>query len=151
MAGTGKSTISRTVAQNLSNKSELGASFFFKRGEGDRGHAGLLFATIAAQLVQKHPSLVRLVQNAIEADPAISTKTLKQQFDTLILQPLNKLHIGPQKSRIVIVVDALDECDREEDVRIIIRLLSQAKHLGSVQLKFDKQARTSCPPRFRGY
>ncbi|KAF7506684.1 hypothetical protein GJ744_011513 [Endocarpon pusillum] len=47
MAGTGKSTISRTVAQNLADVGDLGASFFFKRGEGDRGHAGLFISTIA--------------------------------------------------------------------------------------------------------
>ena len=40
MAGTGKSTISRTVAHKLDQElpgrsSRLGASFFFKRGEGD--------------------------------------------------------------------------------------------------------------------
>jgi hypothetical protein len=39
MAGTGKSTISRTVAQSFHDKDQLGASFFFKRGEGDRGRA----------------------------------------------------------------------------------------------------------------
>src|SRR4051812_24634096 len=38
MAGTGKSTISRTVARSLIVKGQLGASFFFKRGEGDRGN-----------------------------------------------------------------------------------------------------------------
>ena len=96
MAGTGKSTISRTVAQVFYDKGELGASFFFKRGEGDRGHAGMLFTTIASQLVQKLPSLAPLVQNAIEADPAIPTKTLKHQFDKLILEPLGRLRFDRQ-------------------------------------------------------
>jgi hypothetical protein len=112
MAGTGKSTISRTVAQNFADKGELGASFFFKRGEGDRGHAGMFFATITTQLVQKLPSLVPHVQNTIETDPGISGKALKQQFDALVLQPLGKIRTDRQKSSsIVIVVNALDECD----------------------------------------
>ncbi len=148
MAGTGKSTISRTVAQNFADKRELGASFFFKRGEGDRGHVRLFITTITAQLVQKLPSLAPHVQKAIEADLAISSKTLKQQFDTLVLQPLGKLRLGPQKStRIVIVVDALDECDPEEDIRIIIRLLSHAKKLSSVHLKFFLTSRPELPIR----
>ncbi|KAB8293705.1 hypothetical protein EYC80_009191 [Monilinia laxa] len=109
MAGTGKSTISRTVAQNLAQKGELGASFFFKRGEGDRGHAGMFFATIFTQLVQKLPSLAPHVRDAIEADPGISGKAL------------------------VIVVDALDECDREKDVEAIIRLFSKAQHIASLK------------------
>src|SRR6266516_2512004 len=43
MAGTGKSTISRTVAQIFSDRGQLGASFFFKRGERDRENASLFF------------------------------------------------------------------------------------------------------------
>jgi hypothetical protein len=148
MAGTGKSTISRTVAQNFSAKGELGASFFFKRGEGDRGHAGLLFITIATQLVKKLPSLAPHVQYAIEADPAISTKTIRQQFDELVLQPISKLRLGPQKSsRIVIVIDALDECNREEDIRVIIRLLSQVKTITPAHLKFFLTSRPELPSR----
>ena len=57
MAGTGKSTISRIVAQKFADKGDLGASFFFKKGEGDRGHVRLFIITIATQLVQKLPSL----------------------------------------------------------------------------------------------
>ncbi|CZR64901.1 related to vegetatible incompatibility protein HET-E-1 [Phialocephala subalpina] len=126
IAGTSKSIISRTVAQNFAGKGELGASFFFKRGKGDRGHAGLFIITIATQLVQKLSSLAPHVRNAIEADHMISRKALKQQFETLVLQPLGKIRIEPQKfSRIVIMINALNECDREKDVRIIIRLLSQ--------------------------
>ena len=33
MAGTGKSTISRTVAQSFADNGDLGVSFFIKRGE----------------------------------------------------------------------------------------------------------------------
>ncbi|KAF7908239.1 uncharacterized protein EAF01_003994 [Botrytis porri] len=146
MAGTGKSTISRTVAQNLAQKGELGASFFFKRGKGDRGHAGMFFATIVTQLVQKLPSLAPHVRDAIEADPGISGKALGQQFDTLVLKPLMKIQNDPQKSSsIVIVVDALDECDREKDVEAIIRLFSQAQHIAS--LKFFLTSRPELPIR----
>ncbi|KAK6592342.1 vegetative incompatibility protein HET-E-1 [Botrytis cinerea] len=146
MAGTGKSTISRTVAQNLVDKGELGASFFFKRGEGDRGHAGMFFATIVTQLVQKLPPLAPHVRDAIEANPGISGKTLGQQFITLVLKPLEKIQTDPQKSSsTVIVVDALDECDREEDVEAIIRLFSQAQHVAS--LKFFLTSRPELPIR----
>jgi hypothetical protein len=55
MAGTRKSTISRSIAQISDDKGDLGASFFFKRGEGDRGNAGLFIEKIVTQLVQKLP------------------------------------------------------------------------------------------------
>src|SRR4051812_35992052 len=38
-AGTGKSTIARTVATTLEKAKQLGASFFFSRGGGDIGKA----------------------------------------------------------------------------------------------------------------
>ncbi|PVH74834.1 vegetative incompatibility protein HET-E-1 [Cadophora sp. DSE1049] len=137
MAGTGKSTISRTIAQKFDDKGDLGASFFFKRGEGDRGDAGMLIETIVTQLVQKLPSFAPHVQKEIEDDLGISRKGLKLQFETLILQPLRKMPKDPQKSsRAVIIIDALDECDQEEDIGIIIRLLPQVQRITSVQLKF---------------
>src|SRR4051794_3002651 len=42
MAGTGKSTIARTIARELQAQNCLGASFFFSRGGGDLSHAGKL-------------------------------------------------------------------------------------------------------------
>jgi hypothetical protein len=43
MAGTGKSTFSRTISHTFADEGLLGASFFFKRGEGDRGLATFFF------------------------------------------------------------------------------------------------------------
>jgi type II secretory pathway predicted ATPase ExeA len=62
-AGTGKSTISRSIAQTFADKGVLGASFFFKRGEGDRGLATFFFPTIVAQLIQQLPPMAPLVRN----------------------------------------------------------------------------------------
>ncbi|KAF9886658.1 carbamoyl-phosphate synthase (glutamine-hydrolyzing) cpa2 [Aspergillus nanangensis] len=87
MAGTGKSTIARTVASCLKGQS-LGASFFFKRGEQDRGNAKLLFSTLARQLGGTVPQLVPGIQKSIKDDPDISRRVLREQFEKLILQPL---------------------------------------------------------------
>lgn len=58
MAGTGKSTISQTVAGRLKQQHLLGASFFFKRGEEDRGTAKKLFPTLVEQLVISIPHML---------------------------------------------------------------------------------------------
>lgn len=148
MAGTGKSTISRTISQKFDDKGDLVASFFFKRGEGDRGDAGMFIETIITQLIQKLPSLAPHVQKAIETDPAISRKALKLQFETLVLKPLHKMQTDPQKpSKAVIVIDALDECDQEEDIGTIIRLLPQVQRITSVRLKFFLTSRPELPIR----
>ena len=148
MAGTGKSTISRTVAQSFADRGLLGASFFFKRGERDRGNAALLFTTIAAQLVTKEPDLAPHVRAAIEDDPSVTSKALREQFEKLILKPLGNLKGGTGGVKeVVVVIDALDECERDNDVRVIIHLLSQAKALSSVSLKAFLTSRPELPIR----
>ncbi|GMG38718.1 unnamed protein product [Aspergillus oryzae] len=116
MAGTGKSTIARTVAQSFEKHGLLGASFFFKRGEANRGNAKYLISTIISQLVTRHRRLGSDVLNAIENDPNIASKSLSEQCEKLLCQPLVKLHLD-QPTTIVIVIDALDECDGEDDIR----------------------------------
>jgi hypothetical protein len=59
MAGTGKSTIARTVAREYYDRNRLGASFFFSRGGEDVSQAGKYFTTIAVQLANKSPVLKR--------------------------------------------------------------------------------------------
>ncbi|CAP61093.1 uncharacterized protein PODANS_3_630, partial [Podospora anserina S mat+] len=143
MAGTGKSTISRTVAKSFADDGILGASFFFKRGEGDRGKATLFFPTIASQLVRKIPALEAFVREAINNNPDVARKALRDQFEKLILQPLDRIH----HAIAVIVVDALDECDGDNDVKVIISLLSQAKELRSPGLRIFITSRPELPIR----
>ncbi|KAK4081539.1 uncharacterized protein Triagg1_2280 [Trichoderma aggressivum f. europaeum] len=131
MAGTGKSTISRTIAKSLVRTGHLGASFFFKRGEGDRGSSTKLFTTIAAQLAIMQTEIGTHVKDAVKSNSDIGNKGLREQFNELILQPLSKVPPDQRKSVfIVIVIDALDECDLEDDVKLIIRLFNHDKRLG---------------------
>lgn len=133
-AGTGKSTIARTVARAFADQQQLGASFFFKRGEGERGNAKRFFTTIAIQLVSRVSGLGPGIKKAIEADPDISEKNLKDQFEKLILHPLLD-SAYPQAAVLLIVIDALDECELDNDIRMILQLLSRTKDLKSVSLR----------------
>ncbi|EMD58222.1 hypothetical protein COCSADRAFT_351273 [Bipolaris sorokiniana ND90Pr] len=136
MAGTGKSTIARTVAQSFASRGQLGASFFFKKGEGERGNTSRFFATIATDLVACEPGMLPGIKETLDEDSAISHKALKDQFEKLILQPL--LGVKQTRSRAlarVIVIDALDECEREADVRAILQLLARTKDIRPVPLR----------------
>lgn len=134
MAGTGKSTIARTVAQSFDEKGLLGASFFFKKGEADRGNAKRFVSTIARQLMTSNRELARGISRVIEDDPDLSTKALSQQFDKLLLQPLLKLEFDETISA-VIVIDALDECGNEDDIRVILQLLPKLQESKFVRLQ----------------
>jgi hypothetical protein len=146
MAGTGKSTISRTIAQCLKEKNQLGASFFFKHGEGDRGSAKKFFTTICAQLLLQVPALIRRVETALDADPYISGKSINEQFAKLILEPLLSLD-DQEPTILIIVIDALDECEDEDDIRAILQLLPQLRRCKSKHMRIFLTCRPEPPIR----
>ncbi|KAL4733373.1 WD domain protein [Aspergillus similis] len=148
LAGTGKSTISRTVAKSFQKHGLLGASFFFKRGEGDRGNAARFFPTITKQLFMKIPELRAVIIHVIRGDPGLSAKPLKEQFDELIYKPLSSLcQPKLQSSRLVIVVDALDECEPENEIKVILQLLPRVQEFKSLCLRFFITSRPELPIR----
>ncbi|KAL5040787.1 hypothetical protein BDW71DRAFT_212785 [Aspergillus fruticulosus] len=148
LAGTGKSTISRSVAKAFQKQGLLGASFFFKRGEGDRGNAARFFPTIVQQLFTRIPELRAAILQVIRENPKISAKPLKEQFDELIHKPLHNLTQSKRQSlRLVIVVDALDECDHDNDIQVILQLLPRAQEVHSVCLRFFITSRPELPIR----
>ena len=127
MAGTGKSTIARTVAQDLQEKRQLGTSFFFKKGEADRGNAKRLIPTLARQLMKINLQFADHVTKAIERDSDIPT-SLREQFNRLLLQPLSEVDTTSHEALpMVIVIDALDECEDENDrvIKLILELFPQ--------------------------
>lgn len=144
MAGTGKSTISRTIAHDFIRRHGLGASFFFKRNEGDRGNASKFFTTIAAQLVQGFPGLEPYLKKTLETEPAISTKTMNEQFEKLVLKPLSEWG-HPLKA--LLIIDALDECENESHVARILHLLARVQSIESAKLRFFVTSRPELPVR----
>ncbi|KAF4334318.1 vegetative incompatibility het-E-1 [Fusarium beomiforme] len=134
MAGTGKSTIARTVAKSWDERNYLGASFFFKRGDGDRGNLSCFYTTIASQLATCHPSLASSIKSAVDKDPSITSKMAEEQFDKLILQPI--LTLRPANGgTIAIVIDALDECDGDESIKRLINILTRTKKIPNVRMR----------------
>ena len=134
MAGTGKSTIARTVAKTCDAEDRLGASFFFSKGNENLSNARLFFTTIAFQLANTVPDLKPPMCNAITRTPRIHDKNLEVQWERLILRPLAHIK-GVARNAFVVVIDALDECADEADVQEILRLLSQANDLPTARLK----------------
>ncbi|RAH57163.1 WD40 repeat-like protein [Aspergillus piperis CBS 112811] len=149
VAGTGKSTISRSVARKLHERDLLGASFFYKRGEGDRGKASRFITTIVKQLMIALPHLRKEIAAAMEDDLIVST-SLKDQFDHLLLKPLLSVKLSNgQRLPLVIVVDALDECE-ERSIETIIRLLPRVQESKTIQLKVFITSRPE-HPIFEGF
>ncbi|KAK6527606.1 hypothetical protein TWF694_004590 [Orbilia ellipsospora] len=145
MAGTGKSTIARTVAQHLDSNGQLAASFFFKRTQASRNNASTFFPTLAYGLARHIPSLVRHTSAAIEDNPDVCLRNFKDQFEKLIFEPLSQL--GPTPTAVV-VIDALDECGctqgnengnenekQKEELSLILGFLSRLSKLTNVDVR----------------
>jgi hypothetical protein len=92
--------------------------------------------------------MAQFVREAIKSDPAIATKALSKQFEQLISQPLSRAQCGSEDPpTVAIIVDALDECDGDDDIKRIIYLFSQARTLSSVRLRVFITSRPELPLR----
>jgi hypothetical protein len=165
MAGTGKSTISRTFAaashdrtrlitgEPLPNNLCLGASFFFNQYEPLRNNAKRLFTTLAWSMAGVIPSLKALVCDAIDKNPRIGDELPENQWKYLIYQPLLELEtqiLSPLT--LIVVIDALDECKPESDLGLILQLMSHVKELQTIKIRFFLTSRPEAHIRscFRG-
>lgn len=149
MAGTGKSTIAQTIARNLTEQNRLAASFFFSKGRGDLSHTGKLFSTIARQFAATSRMLKRYICEAIAEHDNISQQSMRDQWTKLVYQPLMKLE-GNQQSPLILVfvIDALDECKSQQDIRTLLQLLTEARNLKNAQLRVLVTSRPEISSQF---
>src|SRR6202034_692175 len=144
----GKSTIAHTLARHFASESQLGASFFFSKGSGDRGNARHFFSTIAVQMARALPLAGTYVCSAISEHPGIAQQAMFEQWNKLVLQPLRKARDRQSLSRaILLVIDALDECGNQDDIRLILRLLAGTTDLMTVKLRVFVTSRPETPIR----
>ncbi|KAL5341946.1 hypothetical protein BJX70DRAFT_11388 [Aspergillus crustosus] len=146
IAGTGKTTIAKTIARTFSENSSLAASFFFSRGAGDRGNATKLIGTLIHQLCTRstlehslRTELQTIIHQTIRATPDITTKAYGEQWEHLFMRPLMMLQCRFPTLRwkhILVVIDALDECDPVQDIGLIIELLVQTRQFYSIPIRF---------------
>jgi hypothetical protein len=146
-AGTGKSTIARTVARRFFEQKRLGASFLFSKGGGDVSNAGKFFTSLAVQLTFNVPSLRQYICEAVTKRSDIASLSLSEQWRQLVLSPIANLQSESYQSYIL-VVDALDECEDDKDVRIILQLLAEARSLTTVRLRVFLTSRPEIPIRY---
>ncbi|KAF8260405.1 hypothetical protein EI94DRAFT_904934 [Lactarius quietus] len=107
-AGTGKSSIAHEIARRFNNMHRLTSSFIFLRKEQSKREAYHLFTTLARDLSDRYPSFKDALGRVVKDNSSlrVGTRDYETLFQSLILEPLEDLHIvGP----ILVVIDALDE------------------------------------------
>lgn len=119
-AGTGKSTLAFSLAEELQKRDQLGASFFFSRDTTDVAGTQNFVGAVALQLASHSPFLRTEIIKAIQS--RTGTPPIEEDFQQLIVQPCSKL--PPESPPIVIIVDALDECLDHDQRNELLHLLS---------------------------
>jgi hypothetical protein len=128
LAGSGKSTLSTTVANNLQEQGCLGASMFFNRDVEERSQSWNVIRTLAYQLAMFDARIAATVAACIEATPRIAHSPLRLQFIHLLIKPLSSLPMT--EAPVVIVLDALDECGSADDRKALLTILAaESLHL----------------------
>ncbi|EUC54561.1 vegetative incompatibility protein HET-E-1, putative, partial [Rhizoctonia solani AG-3 Rhs1AP] len=129
MAGTGKTTIAYSLCDELSIERKLAASFFCSRLREDCRTVKRIIPSIAYQLARFSLPFLTVLSASLEKDLDVHSSSLHIQFEELIAKPLQATkHTLPEG--LVIVIDALDECDSKESTgRILDILLSNARNL----------------------
>ena len=88
------------------------------------------------------------IRKAIDAVPTIFKKSLKDQFEKLILQPLLEVSHAPLRDlSLVAVVDALNECEQEKDIEAILQLFARARDIRPISLRIFVISRPELPIR----
>ncbi|KAL5639504.1 hypothetical protein ACGC1H_006218 [Rhizoctonia solani] len=133
MAGTGKTTIAYSLCERLEAIGQLAASFFCTRTSRECSEAKRIVPTIAYQLARRSAPFRDTLCGILDKDPDVGTLNITSQFDSLLAKPL--LESAELMVRnLVIVVDALDECNDPHAVRVVLDILF--RHAADLPVKF---------------
>ncbi|KAL8953429.1 MAG: hypothetical protein Q9222_000703 [Ikaeria aurantiellina] len=138
LAGIGKSTIATTVASRRKADSIPVATYFFQRSHSDLAQVRKLIPTLARQLSRYSPPFRQAVVAAVKEEPGLGeSANLREQYQKLLMEPLRKSKVSESavQSSFLIVMDALDECDEQNDLQLLLRLLAKTDDIPILGVK----------------
>ncbi|KAL0565322.1 hypothetical protein V5O48_016702 [Marasmius crinis-equi] len=158
IAGSGKTTVMATLHDSLTevgSRTPLAAYVRFHRN--DFSSPSKFVAALAYGLVSFDKLLGAQLAKSLDARPNIFQKPLKEQFESLIVEPLGEYLGKPTKKgrgRIVVMVDGLDECMEapggSDTFLDLLNLLSNPKTFANLPfLRFIVASRPEEPIRRR--
>jgi len=117
LAGTGKSTIAQTVAEQCFANGILGGSFFCSANVARKDHSdpSIIFPTLGFQLAQKYPKARSTIVTLLQSNPDVAHESLESQAEKFLIAPLQSAGIAT-----VIVIDALDECGDKKSISTLL-------------------------------
>ncbi|KZV66595.1 hypothetical protein PENSPDRAFT_755617 [Peniophora sp. CONT] len=139
LAGTGKSTIAKSIAESAFVRDYLGATFFCSAlADGSLANPDMIISTLAHQLSRNIPRFKSALADALEEDPDLAHRDLETQILRLLIEPLK---VVTDFDVILLVIDGLDECLPERTCASLLRSL--LTHVAKVP---DLRVLVSCRP-----
>src|SRR5258708_40160811 len=95
LAGIGKSTIARTVAEQVNGLALPKASFFFARHNDALSNPKVFVTSLGFTLAEIFPEFFVSGSNALKSGGRLPSKSLDIHFTYLFFQPLSELALYP--------------------------------------------------------
>ncbi|KIK50732.1 hypothetical protein GYMLUDRAFT_145460, partial [Collybiopsis luxurians FD-317 M1] len=111
MAGTGKSTIAKSLCDSFEMENLAGAFFCSRQLKACQDHTRII-PTIAYQLARYSRSFAEALIKELQNDQDLADKEIDKQMDLLLKKPWEKANLVYKQTATIpiIVIDALDEC-----------------------------------------
>jgi len=122
MAGTGKTTILYSLREWLSKQQRLGGNYFCSRISASCRDVNTIVPTLAYQLARYSPAFRLALCKVLEENPEASKLDVKWQFENLLQAPIQAVKTAMPEG-VVVVIDALDECDDGDAFRLFLEIL----------------------------
>jgi len=122
MAGTGKTTILYSLCEWLAKKQQLGGNYFCSRISSSCRDVHNIVPTLAYQLARYSLAFRSALCKVLEENPEASALDVKWQCEKLLKEPMQAVKTAMPEG-VVIVIDALDECDDGDAFRVFLETL----------------------------
>jgi len=133
MAETGKTTILYSLCEWLDENARLGGNYFCSRNSPSCRDVNNIVPTLAYQLAQYSPAFRTMLCKVLEVKPQSSRLDVRMQFEKLLQEPMQVVKAAMPEN-VVVVIDALDECDDGDAFRLFLGTL--LKFAANVPIKF---------------
>ncbi|KAF9526165.1 hypothetical protein CPB83DRAFT_502243 [Crepidotus variabilis] len=136
--GQGKSAVMQTVIETLkaSNREHrVAGGFFFGRDKEGRDKAHYLLPAILYQAAHNIPGMYEHINDAINADPTLPTKSIEAQLIPLLVVPFQRY--SPSSTHTpTVFIDGLDECDTIAAQCSVLKAIEDTIVVHGIPLRF---------------
>jgi hypothetical protein len=148
VAGAGKSTIAKHLADEWRREGRLGGCFFFDKNRLEATSTRHFCETIAYQLATSrfHQSHLRsAVHRGIkELDSAPSFSPFADKLQKIVIDPMKGMDL-------ILVIDALDECDKRDRGALLCKLLPSLSQASLTKLLITSRPETDLVQHLHNY